>query len=170
MALLLLFLFLIVMIVVSVRNNRRHQRRAFRGVRFTVARDKAEVIRAIEETYGRGAKAAARALFANIQVTPEGDATYRFESRRGDRGLIAVDAHEETSSIVTVCADQLFAGMNKTDYAREGTWGTSVVLTHLILSALGYAPNVKKVVRSEQSVEKSLRKRLGAQTSRVATD
>jgi len=99
MALLLLFLLLVVMIVVSVRNNRRHQRRAFSGVRFTVARDKTDVIHAIEEVYGRGAKAAARALFANIQVTPESDATYRFASRHGDRRLIAVDAHEETPAL-----------------------------------------------------------------------
>lgn len=161
MTLLLLVLMLIALVVSAIAVNKRQQREAIEGVRFTVARPEADVLLALDEIYTGSVKAAARSMFSSIQVSPDGDSRLRFESKHGDGGTISVKADGETKTEIVIAADRLFTGL-KGYYTREGLWGKSMLRSSLLLSLFGYAPNVKKVRRFERSVEKLVRKKLGS--------
>lgn len=152
---------LIAALIGGVVWNHRNKAEAMEGVEFETPEPPAVVIGAISALHIGGTKAAVKSFFTGVKVVPSASQAFRFDTKIGDMGEIAV-LPNGNGSVVKAYTTELYIGTHpKTHSRRGGYWGFASVMAHRIYLVLGIAPNAAKLKRFQHGLDIRIARHLG---------
>jgi len=157
----LIFILIVGAAVGGVMVNRKTSEQAMKGVLIKATVPPAQIGPALTEIYCGGARATFRSLATGLRVSQVSPATFRYEGKHGDRGVIEIKS-DGNGSLIVARAESLFVGNTAGRNARSAYYAVAAAMVNRMFILCGIAPNAAKVRRFQRGIEGKLRGKLGA--------